>query len=57
MKKSKGVISLLLVTILTGLLVFTTVVGFGSGHIGAAKDIKLGLDLAGGVTCTYHGKR
>ena len=47
MKKSKGVISLLLVTVLTGLLVFTTAVGFGSGHIGAAKNIKLGLDLAG----------
>ncbi|MDO4451440.1 MAG: protein translocase subunit SecD [Lachnospiraceae bacterium] len=56
MKKSKGVISLLLVTILTGLLVFTTVVGFGSGHIGAAKNIKLGLDLAGGVSITYQAK-
>lgn len=56
MKKSKGVISLLLVTVLTGLLVFTTVVGFGSGHIGAAKNIKLGLDLAGGVSITYQAK-
>lgn len=56
MKKSKGVISLLLVTILTGLLVFTTVVGFGNGHIGAAKNIKLGLDLAGGVSITYQAK-
>ena len=56
MKKSKGVISLFLVTILTGLLVFTTVVGFGSGHIGAAKNIKLGLDLAGGVSITYQAK-
>ncbi|WP_461809786.1 protein translocase subunit SecD [Faecalimonas sp.] len=56
MKKSKGVISLLLVTVLTGFLVFTTVVGFGSGHIGAAKNIKLGLDLAGGVSITYQAK-
>lgn len=56
MKKSKGVISLLLVTVLTGLLVFTTAVGFGSGHIGAAKNIKLGLDLAGGVSITYQAK-
>lgn len=56
MKKSRGVISLLLVTVLTGLLVFTTVVGFGSGHIGAAKNIKLGLDLAGGVSITYQAK-
>ena len=56
MKKSKGVISLLLVTVLTGLLVFTTAVGFGSGHIGAAKSIKLGLDLAGGVSITYQAK-
>lgn len=56
MKKSKGVISLLLVTVLTGLLVFTTAVGFGNGHIGAAKNIKLGLDLAGGVSITYQAK-
>lgn len=56
MKKSKGVISLLLVTVLTGLLVFTTTVGFGNGHIGAAKNIKLGLDLAGGVSITYQAK-
>ena len=56
MKKSKGVVSLLLVTLLTGLLVFTTVVGFGSGHIGSAKNIKLGLDLAGGVSITYQAK-
>ena len=50
MKKSKGIISLILTVVLIALLGFTTVVGFGKGQTGAAKNIKLGLDLEGGVT-------
>ena len=49
MKKSKGIISLILTVVLIALLGFTTVVGFGKGQTGAAKNIKLGLDLEGGV--------
>ena len=30
--------------------------GWGPGHKGAAKNIKLGLDLAGGVSITYQTK-
>ena len=45
MKKSKGIISLILTVVLIALLGFTTVVGFGKGQTGAAKNIKLGLDL------------
>ena len=56
MKKSRGIISLILVVVLTGILAFTTVVGLGSKHTGAAKNIKLGLDLAGGVSITYQAK-
>lgn len=56
MKKSKGVVSLILVAVVSALLVFTTTVGFGSDHTGAAKNIKLGLDLAGGVSITYQAK-
>ena len=56
MKKSKGVISLILTAALIVLLGFTTVVGFGKGQTGAAKNIKLGLDLEGGVSITYKVK-
>lgn len=48
MNKKKGIISLILTVVLIGLLGFTTIVGFGDAHIGASKNIKLGLDLAGG---------
>lgn len=56
MKKSRGIISLILTVALIGLLGFTTVVGFGGSHSGSARNIKLGLDLAGGVSITYQVK-
>lgn len=56
MKKSKGIISLILTAALIVLLGFTTVVGFGKGQTGAAKNIKQGLDLEGGVSITYQVK-
>ena len=56
MKKSKGVISLILTVVLIALLGFTTIVGFGKTGSGAAKNIKLGLDLEGGVSITYQVK-
>lgn len=56
MKKSKGIISLILTALLIALLGFTTVVGFGKTDSGAAKNIKLGLDLEGGVSITYQVK-
>lgn len=56
MNKKKGIISLILTVVLIGLLGFTTIVGFGDAHIGASKNIKLGLDLAGGVSITYQVK-
>lgn len=54
MKKSRAVITLLLTLAVTGLLLFTAAVGWGADKTGAAKDIKLGLDLAGGVSITYQ---
>lgn len=36
------------------LLGYTTAVGFGKTGTGAMKNIKLGLDLAGGVSITYQ---
>ncbi|MEG0154638.1 MAG: protein translocase subunit SecD [Lachnospiraceae bacterium] len=56
MKKNKGVISLILIAAMMVLLGFTTVVGLGKTGTGAAKHIKLGLDLAGGVSITYQTK-
>lgn len=55
-KKSKGAISLILIAVLTGLLGFTTIHGWGKGETGAAKNINLGLDLEGGVSITYQVK-
>lgn len=56
MKKNKGILSLVVTVILIGVLGFTAAVGWGNDHIGAAKNIKLGLDLAGGVSITYQVK-
>lgn len=56
MKKSRGILSLVLMAALIALLGFTSVVGFGNYGMGAAKNIKLGLDLAGGVSITYQAK-
>ena len=55
MKKSRGIISLILIVALMVLLGYTTM--FGLGPLGgAAKYINLGLDLEGGVSITYQVK-
>lgn len=56
MSKKKGILSLVLTFVLIAFLGFTTIVGFGENQTGAAKNIKLGLDLAGGVSITYQVK-
>ena len=56
MKKNKGILSLILTVVLVVLLGFTVLVGFGKTGTGAMKNIKLGLDLAGGVSITYQVK-
>lgn len=56
MKKSKGVLSLVVTAVLIILLGYTAVCGIGASETGAAKNIKLGLDLAGGVSITYQVK-
>ena len=42
MKKSKGIVSLVLIAALLGLLGFTCWQGFGSSHTGSARNINLG---------------
>ncbi len=56
MKKKQGIVVIILAALLIGLLIFTAAVGFGPTGTGAAKNIKTGLDLAGGVSITYQAK-
>lgn len=54
MKKSRAVVSLIAFVLILGLLGYTAVFGVGSDKSGSASSIKLGLDLAGGVSITYQ---
>ncbi len=54
MKKKRAVISLIVFVLILGLLGYTAVFGVGSDKSGSASSIKLGLDLAGGVSITYQ---
>ena len=56
MKKNRGIVSLVLTVVLIALMGFTVLVGFGKTGTGAMKNIKLGLDLKGGVSITYQVK-
>lgn len=53
----KGVLQLLLVVVVIAALSFVSIVGVGSQHKGSAENIKLGLDLAGGVSITYEATK
>ena len=54
MKKSRGIVILLVIVLATGFLGYLSAFGIGSAQWGSARDIKLGLDLAGGVSITYE---
>lgn len=54
MKKKTSVAVLVLIAILTVLLGYTTIVGWGEAKIGCMANIKTGLDLSGGVSITYE---
>ena len=53
MKKSRAIVILLVLVLLLGGFGYTAAVGIGRSNSGSASDIKLGLDLAGGVSITY----
>ncbi len=55
--KVKGVLQILLVAALIAAFVFVAYVGIGKGHRGKATNIRLGLDLQGGVSVTYQAKK
>ena len=52
--KLRGALQILLVAIMIAGFAFVTFVGVGKGHRGSAKNIRLGLDLKGGVSVTYQ---
>ena len=47
---------LVLTVIITAFLCYTAGIGLGPTGTGSAKNIKTGLDLAGGVSITYQAK-
>ncbi len=54
MKKRTGTIVIILSIVLTVLMGFTAIVGWGETGTGSMKNIKTGLDLSGGVSITYE---
>ncbi len=55
--KTKGVLQILLVVVLIAAFSYVALAGIGSAHKGSAKNIRLGLDLKGGVSVTYQAKK
>ena len=54
MKKSRGIITLILTALIMVSLGYVVIWGIGTEKAGAASRIKQGLDLAGGVSITYQ---
>ena len=54
MKKSRGILSLILIVAVMVFLGVTTICGLNSKGMGSARNINLGLDLEGGVSITYE---
>ena len=55
--KVKGFLQILLVVVLIAAFGFVAGKGIGSGQRGSAKNIRLGLDLRGGVSVTYQANK
>ena len=53
-QKSKGVMKLIAAILVVGFFTYVAIAGLGKNASGSASDIKLGLDLAGGVSITYQ---
>lgn len=52
--KGSGVLRIIVMIAAIAFFTFVAVVGLGNSHSGSINDIKLGLDLAGGVSITYQ---
>ena len=55
--KTKGIFQILLVLLVTAAMGVVAYTGVGAGKRGSAKNIRLGLDLAGGVSVTYEATK
>lgn len=55
--RMKGVLQILLVAVLIAAFAFVAYRGVGDAHRGSAKNIRLGLDLKGGVSVTYEATK
>ncbi len=53
-KRGKGIVYLLVLLAVVAGLYYTALMGLGDEGSGSMSDIKLGLDLAGGVSITYQ---
>lgn len=53
-QKANSVITILVFFVLLALGIYTVIYGLGKEKTGRVNDIKLGLDLAGGVSITYQ---
>ena len=54
MKKSRGILSLIVIAAVLVFLGVTSIYGLNSKGMGSARNINLGLDLEGGVSITYE---
>lgn len=52
--KRNAVLTILVTIVFAAVCLYTVLVGLGKDHLGSAKNIELGLDLAGGVSVTYE---
>ena len=52
--KRNAVLTILMTIVVAAVCLYTVLVGLGPHHLGSAKNIELGLDLAGGVSVTYE---
>ncbi|MBO5488719.1 MAG: protein translocase subunit SecD [Eubacterium sp.] len=55
--KAKGVLQILLVVVLIAAFGYVAIAGIGGAHRGKAANIRLGLDLKGGVSVTYEATK
>ena len=55
--KTKGALQILLVVVLIAAFAYVAVAGIGGAHKGKAQNIRLGLDLKGGVSVTYQANK
>ncbi len=54
MKKKTSIVTLVILVVMTALLGYTTIIGWGSHGTGSMSNIYTGLDLSGGVSITYQ---